>query len=54
MLVPDYGKMHDGSPLTVWAGPLDSESCWWYLRLDDDAILQCPNMGRAPAPKAKM
>jgi hypothetical protein len=47
-LVPLNEKVSNGAVLEIWEGPISNKSCWWYLKLDDDAVLQCPNIGKAP------
>jgi hypothetical protein len=49
MLVSVNEKFSDGTALEIWDGPIDNKSCWWYLKLDDDAVLQCPDIGKAPS-----
>jgi len=49
-LVTEGEKLDNNTALQIWPGPLNSQGCWWYLRLDDDAILQCPDIGKAPNP----
>ncbi|PSN65755.1 hypothetical protein BS50DRAFT_677124 [Corynespora cassiicola Philippines] len=49
-LVTEGEVLSNGTALQIWKGPNSSKGCWWYLRLDDDAILQCPDIGRATAP----
>ncbi|CAK1362927.1 hypothetical protein CB0940_04926 [Cercospora beticola] len=50
MLVPSYYKIADGSQVDIWKGGLDDKNCWWYLKLSEDAILQCPDL-RSGGPK---
>lgn len=34
----------------IWQGTLGATGAWWYLILDNDSLLQCPNNGKAPKP----
>ncbi|KAF1937192.1 hypothetical protein EJ02DRAFT_63455 [Clathrospora elynae] len=43
-------SLTNNTALQIWEGPISSKACWWYLKLDDDAILQTPDLGKAPKP----
>ncbi|PPJ51608.1 hypothetical protein CBER1_08957 [Cercospora berteroae] len=50
-MVPSSYNIANGSVVDIWAGAVDDKNCWWYLTLADDAVLQCPDIGRAAVPK---